>query len=58
MLSYLGLFIIANAVMMVGFLLWLVDGDSLLLALSLIAETVIYFDAVLTGRGRSARPFS
>lgn len=50
-LSYLGLFIIANAVMMVGFLLWLVDGDSLLLALSLVAETVIYFDAVLTGAG-------
>jgi hypothetical protein len=51
LLSYLGLFIIANAVMMVGFLLWLVDGDSLLLALSLIGETVIYFDAVLTGAG-------
>jgi len=50
-LSYLGLFIIANAVMMVGFLVWLVDGDSLLLALSLVAETVIYFDAVFTGAG-------
>ena len=50
-LSYLGLFIIANAVMMVGFLLWLVDGDSLLLALSLVVETVIYFDAVFTGAG-------
>ncbi|MDA4115116.1 MAG: hypothetical protein OK442_01005 [Thaumarchaeota archaeon] len=51
MLSYLGLFIIANAVMMVGFLLWLVDGDSLLLAVSLIVETAIYFDAVFTGAG-------
>ena len=51
MLSYLGLFIIANAVMMVGLLLWLVDGDSLLLALSLMAETAIYFDAVFTGAG-------
>jgi hypothetical protein len=51
MLSYLGSFVIANAVMMVGLLLWLVDGDSLLLALSLVAETVIYFDAVFTGAG-------
>jgi len=51
MLSYLGVFIIANAVMMVGFLLWLVDGDSILLALSLVAETVVYFDAVFTGAG-------
>ncbi len=51
MLSYLGLFIIANAAMMVGFLVWLVDGDSLLLALSLIAETAVYFDAVFTGAG-------
>ena len=50
-LSYLGLFIIANAVMMVGLLLWLVDGDSLLLAASLIVETAIYFDAVFTGAG-------
>jgi hypothetical protein len=51
LLSYLGLFIIANAVMMVGFLLWFVDGDSLLLAVSLIAQTGIYFDAVFTGAG-------
>ncbi len=51
LLSYLGVFIIANAVMMVGFLVWLVDGDYLLLALSLVAETLIYFDAVLTGAG-------
>jgi hypothetical protein len=50
-LSYLGVFIVANAVMMVGFLLWLVDGDSLLLAVSLIVETAIYFDAVFTGAG-------
>lgn len=49
--SYIALFIIANAVMMVGFFLWLFDGDSLLLALSLIVETVIYFDAILTGAG-------
>ena len=51
MLSYLGSFVIANAVMMVGLLLWLVNGDSLLLALSLVAETAIYFDAVFTGAG-------
>lgn len=51
LVSYLGVFIIANAVMMVGFLVWLVDGDYLLLALSLVAETLIYFDAVLTGAG-------
>jgi hypothetical protein len=51
MLSYLGSFVIANTVMMVGLLLWLVDGDLLLLALSLVAETAIYFDAVFTGAG-------
>jgi hypothetical protein len=54
LLDYLGLFIIANAVMMGGFLLWLVSGDTLLLALSLVVETVIYFDAVLTGAGLGA----
>lgn len=51
LLIYLGLFIIGNAAMMSGFLLWLVDGDSLLLAASLIGQTVVYFDAVLTGAG-------
>jgi hypothetical protein len=51
LLSYLGLFIIANAVMMAGFLLWLLNGSTLLLAVSLVAETAIYFDAVLTGAG-------
>lgn len=51
LLNYLALFIVANAVMMGGFLLWLVSGDTLLLALSLVAETAIYFDAVLTGAG-------
>jgi len=51
LLSYLGLFIIANAVMMAGFLLWLLNGSTLLLALSLVAETAMYFDAVLTGAG-------
>ncbi|MDG6915325.1 MAG: hypothetical protein JRN58_07795 [Nitrososphaerota archaeon] len=50
-LSYLGLFIISNAVMMLGLLLWLLDGDSLLLAASLVVATVIYFDAVFTGAG-------
>ena len=50
-MRYLGLFIVANAVMMAGFLLWLVDGDTLVLALSLVAETVVYFDAVFTGAG-------
>lgn len=49
--SYLGLFIVANAVMMGGLLIWLVNGDALLLALSLLAETGIYFDAVFTGAG-------
>ena len=51
LLNYLGLFIAANAVMMAGFLVWLVTSDTLLLALSLAAETVVYFDAVLTGAG-------
>jgi hypothetical protein len=51
LLIYLGLFIVANAVMMGGFLLWLISGDTLLLAVSLIIQTVIYFDAVLTGAG-------
>jgi hypothetical protein len=49
--NYLGLFIVANAVMMAGFLIWLLDGNTLLLALSLVVETAIYFDAVLTGAG-------
>ncbi|MDA4136008.1 MAG: hypothetical protein OK449_03260 [Thaumarchaeota archaeon] len=51
LLDYFGLFIIANAIMMGGFLLWLATGETLLLALSLVVETVIYFDAVLTGAG-------
>lgn len=50
-LSYLALFIISNAVMMLGLLLWLLNGDSLLLAASLIVATVIYFDAVFTSAG-------
>ncbi|MGA2664137.1 MAG: hypothetical protein ABSF83_04260 [Nitrososphaerales archaeon] len=54
LLTYLALFIVANAVMMTGFLLWLVTGNTLLLALSLVAETVLYFDAVLTGSGFGA----
>ena len=49
--NYLALFIAANAVMMVGFLLWLITSETALLALSLAVETVIYFDAVLTGAG-------
>ncbi len=53
-LGYLSLFIIANAVMMAGLLLWLVSGNTGLLAASLIVETVIYFDAVLTGAGLGA----
>jgi len=51
LLNYLGLFIVANAVMMAGFLIWLIDGGTLLLGASLVIETVIYFDAVLTGAG-------
>jgi hypothetical protein len=51
LMNYLGLFIVANAVMMAGFLVWLLNGSTLLLALSLVVETVIYFDAVLTGAG-------
>lgn len=50
-LIYLGLFIVANAAMMAGLLAWFVSGDSLLLALSLLAQTAIYFDAVFTGAG-------
>ena len=50
-LVYLGLFIVANAIMMAGFLAWLLNGETLFLALSLVVETVIYFDAVLTGAG-------
>ncbi len=50
-LGYLALFVVANAVMMAGFLLSLLNGGSLLLAVSLVAETVIYFDAVFTGGG-------
>ncbi|MGA2198833.1 MAG: hypothetical protein ABSG45_02735 [Nitrososphaerales archaeon] len=51
LLKYLWLFIVANAIMMAGFLWWLISGETLLLALSLVAQTVIYFDAVLTGAG-------
>ena len=51
LVRYLGLFIAANAVMMAGFLLWLASGGTSLLALSLAVETVVYFDAVLTGAG-------
>jgi hypothetical protein len=51
LLDYMGLFIVANAIMMAGFLWWLVSADTSLLALSLVVETVIYFDAVLTGAG-------
>ena len=51
LMNYFVLFIVANAVMMAGFLWWLVAGDTPLLAASLIIETVIYFDAVLTGAG-------
>lgn len=50
-LGYMGLFIVTNAVMMGGFLLWLINSDTLLLALSLVVQTAIYFDAVLTGAG-------
>jgi hypothetical protein len=49
--NYLGLFIVANAIMMGGFLWWLVSGVTALLALSLVIQTLIYFDAVLTGAG-------
>ncbi len=55
-MAYLGSFIIANAVMMVGFILRLVSGDSLLLALSLVVETAVYFDAVLTGAASPTEP--
>lgn len=51
LLNYLALFIVANAIMMAGFLWWLVSGSTPLLALSLVVETIIYFDAVLTGAG-------
>ena len=51
LLNYLGLFIVANTIMMAGFLWWLVSGSTPLLALSLVIQTLIYFDAVLTGAG-------
>jgi hypothetical protein len=51
LLSYAAFFIVANAVMMAGFLWWLVSGDAAVLAAALVAETVIYFDATLTGAG-------
>ena len=50
-MKYLGLFIVANAVMMGGFLSWVLSGETPLLALCLVVETVLYFDAVLTGAG-------
>lgn len=51
LLMYTVVFIGANAVMMAAFFWWLVSGDAALLAASLLAETVIYFDAILTGSG-------
>lgn len=51
LLVYTALFIVANAGMMGGFLWWLVSGEASLLAAGLVAETVIYFDAILTGAG-------
>jgi len=51
LLRYLGVFIVANTLMMAAFLLWFVSGETLPLALSLVAETAIYFDAVYTGAG-------
>lgn len=50
-LVYMALFIVANAGMMGGFLWWLVSGDASLLAVALVVETLIYFDAILTGAG-------
>jgi hypothetical protein len=51
LLVYTGLFIILNAVMMAGFVVWLAVANPFLLAASLIAQTAIYFDCVLTGAG-------
>ncbi len=51
LLMYTALFIAANAVMMGAFFWWLVSGDAALLAISILAETVVYFDAILTGSG-------
>ena len=51
LLIYLGLFIVANTVMMAGLLIWLATGEYLILALSLVVMTAIYFDAVFTGAG-------
>jgi len=48
---YLAMFIIVNTVMMAGFLIWLANGSLLLLALSLVMQTVLYFDAVFSGAG-------
>jgi len=51
LLVYTGLFIVLNAVMMAGFFVWLAVGNPFLLAASLIAQTAVYFDCVLTGAG-------
>jgi len=48
---YLVFFIVANTLMMVGLLWWLVSGETWILAPVLLLETVAYFDAVLTGSG-------
>ena len=50
-LVYLGVFIVTNAVMMGGVLWWLISGDALIVALSLVVQSVVYFDALLTGAG-------
>jgi hypothetical protein len=52
---YLGLFIVANALMMVGLLWWLISGATWILSPILILETTVYFDAVLTGAGLSRK---
>jgi hypothetical protein len=51
--TYLALFIVANALMMAGLLWWLISGATWILAPILVIETTIYFDAVLTGSGLS-----
>jgi polyferredoxin len=46
----------AYALMMVGLLLWLVDGEVLLFVLSIVAEMVIYFTIVLDEKRLVAEP--
>jgi uncharacterized membrane protein len=55
LVMYIGLFIVANALMMAGLLWWLISGATWTLSPILVLETTLYFDAVLTGAGLSGK---